>query len=72
MTQREHVLAALRMGPVCGTAFLQMFIPRYSARINELRHDGFAITKRACQMHDHASLQYVYELEEPDQMSLPI
>ncbi len=71
-TQREHVLAALKMGPVCGTTFLQMFIPRYSARINELRNEGIEISKRPCKMHGHASLQFVYELAEPDQMALPI
>lgn len=72
MTQRDRILAALRMGPVCGTQFLQMFIPRYAARIHELRKDGFVIGTRPCRMHDHSSAQIVYELAETDQMRLAL
>lgn len=51
LTQREEVLVMLRDGHgygVCGTVFLQAYIPRYSARIGELRKEGWEITKRKC------------------------
>ena len=72
MTQRERVLLMLKAGPVCGTDFLSAYIPRYSARILELRQQGFLIVNRPCRMehHGHRSGQTVFELEELDQQRL--
>ena len=72
MNQRERVLARLKQGPACGTEFLDMRIPRYSARILELRQAGHIIVNRPCQhqWHDHFSSQTVFELATSDQMSL--
>jgi hypothetical protein len=70
MNQRDRILAALRLGPVCGTQMLSWHIPRYSARIGELRVEGFEIIRRRCQLHYHDTAQFVYELEESDQLVL--
>jgi hypothetical protein len=72
MTQKEAVLQALRMGPVCSFAFYESsrLTHRLGARIYDLRRDGHVITSRPCQMHDHESHAVVYELAEIDQMAL--
>lgn len=44
MTQQQRVLAMLRRGPCTTRDFLQAGIPRYSARIRELRERGHPIT----------------------------
>ena len=74
MNQRERVLTMLKAGPVCGTDFLRQFIPRYSARIYELRQLGLTVTERPCRFshHDHESRQTVYELAGSDQLALPV
>ena len=63
-TQTEQVLAMLRNGPVCGTRFLARHIPRYPARIWELKSEGHAISKRRCTDpgHRHASAQWKWFL----------
>lgn len=61
-TQRQRVLAALRDGPTCGTEFLDMHIPRYGARIMELR-ETLTITNELCRKHQHYSRQTVYRLQ---------
>ena len=65
MTQQERILYELSDGPVCGTTFLHWRIPRYSARIHELRAKGYPITSERCRMahHCHLSPQIVYQLE---------
>jgi hypothetical protein len=72
MTQAERILSALRMGPVCGTEFLAWHIPRYAARIHDLRRQGHQIETKPCRLHDHESAQVVYELAEMDQLSLAL
>lgn len=64
----------LRAGPVCGTDFLRAYIPRFGARIYELRQLGFVVVERPCRMghHDHESRQTVYELAETDQLRLAL
>lgn len=69
MTQRERVLAMLRGAGtrgICGVEFLEARLPRFPARIYELRDGGLRITRRRCDLdgHRHGSTQYVYELEE--------
>ncbi len=62
-TQRGHVLRRLKVEPLCGTDFLLSGIPRYSARIYELRKENHQIIRRTCDKHlHHRSRQYVYEL----------
>ncbi len=65
MTQQERILYELREGPVCGTTFLNWHIPRYAARIHELRAKGHQITSERCKLtyHLHLSWQTVYTLE---------
>lgn len=74
MNQQQRVLAALKAGPICGTELLRMRIPRYSARILELRQAGHVIETRPCrnQFHQHESVQTVFELATVDQMRLPV
>jgi len=65
MNQRERVLGWLMQGPVCGTTLLAEMIPRYAARISELRRDGHVIGTRRCsnQQHHHQSRQVEYVLD---------
>jgi hypothetical protein len=70
LTQKDKVRGALFMGPKCGTDFLRMMIPRYAARILELRQEGWEITTRPCKMHHHDSPQVVYEMVESKQERL--
>lgn len=44
MTQRETVLAMLEQGPQTTASFLKARIPRFSARLEELRLEGYEIT----------------------------
>ena len=69
MSQKRRILAALKLGPVCGTDMLRWRIPRYAARIYELRTEGHDIVSRPCRLHDHDSPQVVYELAEKDQLA---
>ena len=62
MTQKARILNALRRDPTCGTTFLDWHIPRYAARIYELRIEGHDIISRPCTLHAHESPQVVYEL----------
>lgn len=41
--QRDRVLEMLKAGPVTSEQFMRAFIPRYSARIFELRAAGYVI-----------------------------
>lgn len=63
MNQKERILAQLRKEPTCGTTFYRWMMPRYSARINELRNEGHQISKRTCNLHHHESTQFVYFME---------
>lgn len=72
MNQRERTLTMLKAGPVCGRDFLDAYIARFGARIEELRKEGYVITTRPCKVlwHGHRSRQFVYELEETDQLRM--
>lgn len=56
----EMLIRAGRRG-VCGTEFLKEYLPRYAARIHELRRDGWIIIRRQCD-GGHPSTQYIYEV----------
>ncbi|MCH8153175.1 MAG: hypothetical protein IH830_12495 [Planctomycetes bacterium] len=64
MTQQERILLHLQDEPTCGTSFLNWHIPRYAARIHELRAKGHQITSERCKIeyHHHHSPQTVYTL----------
>lgn len=71
MTQKQKVKTMILHGPrdaVCGTTLLGAHIPRYAARIYELRQDGWPIQKRQCTDpgHAHASTQFEYFVEVPE------
>jgi len=68
VTQSQEILYRLQMGPVCGTDLLRMYIPRYAARILELRLSGHQIETRTCtnSLHDHRSKQVEYVLVTDD------
>lgn len=71
-TQKQRILEALRLEPRCGTTFLDWHIPRYAARIYELRTEGHNIVSTPCKLHHHDSAQIVYRLVEMSQMELAL
>ena len=65
MGQRDRILRMLTdtyPDGVCGTVFLRERMPRYAARIWELRAKGCAIQTEPCQDHAHETRQTVYRL----------
>lgn len=69
MSQQDRVLWLLRHGWVCGTTFLDEGMPRYGARIYELRRRGYLIESRTCsdRTHHHRSRQIEWRIiGEPD------
>ena len=67
MNQRERVLALLRDGPQCTSDFAAAYLPRFGARIWELRRAGHTITNRRCDKHPHPKRSgcVLYTLEKP-------
>ena len=65
MNQREiimwHLALAGEKGK-CGTDFLALHIPRYSARIKELRDRGAVIERFPCDDPRHETPQFRYRL----------
>jgi hypothetical protein len=66
MSQKERILGDLRAsqrsnvfwhgyGVVCGSFWLDARIPRYAARIHELRSDGERIGSGWCRVHKTAT-----------------
>lgn len=74
MTQKDRLLQALRLGPVCSFRFYDHpgLTHRIAARVFDLRSEGYQITSRACTLHDHESNAVLYELDEIDQMSFAL
>jgi hypothetical protein len=65
MNQHDFVLATLKQNKaVCGTFFLDEHIPRYAARVGELRAQGHNIVTRSCEhpWHSHNTRQIEYVL----------
>ena len=53
-TQAGDVLKMLEdAGVVCGDAFLRAYMPRYAARILDLRQAGYTINRVPCPYDDH-------------------
>ena len=65
MSQKQRIANLLRDGPVCGTALLDLRMPRYAARIAELRAEGMLIETRRCESHRHVSAQVEYLVPSP-------
>lgn len=65
MSQTDRVAGMLRRGWVCGTEFLDERIPRYGARIFDLRRRGMLIVRRPCAnpTHRHVSPQDEWRLQ---------
>ena len=64
-TQKATILDQLRLwgdSGVCATTLLSMRIPRYAARIKELRDDGHRIETVPCLFHPHKTRQVRYVL----------
>jgi hypothetical protein len=59
---------------VCGSAFYQAYIPRFSVHIHRLRQSGFIISKRLCDAtgHTHLGLGWLYRLEALPEGHRPI
>lgn len=47
---------------VCGTEFLDLYMPRYAARVLELRGEGWQIVTQECKQHAHETKQVEYVL----------
>lgn len=63
-TQRQLVLEMLLEGWTCGSTFYANYLPRATARIFELKQDGFVISRRRCESHDfHESTQFEWRVE---------
>lgn len=68
-SQKARILHALensRIG-VCGTTLLARNMPRYAARIGELRADGVDIVTEPCNLHWHVTRQVKYRLAVADE-----
>ncbi len=66
-TQSADILAMLESADdltVCGDAFLRAYMPRYAARILDLRHAGWTINRVTCphDYHDHSRALATYQL----------
>ena len=65
MNQHDFVLHTLQHNKAtCGTFFLDEHIPRYAARIGDLRVEGHNIITRSCEhpWHHHKTRQIEYVL----------
>ena len=63
MTRKDDALFLLKIGPRCGQAFVEAGVGyRYSARIFDLREDGFVIEDHPCTRHDHRAAMVEYRL----------
>ena len=69
MTHKQRILGMLRRGDVCGDTLLELHMPRYAARVHELKADGYQIISRRCKQHTwHTSPVVEYILvREPSQ-----
>lgn len=73
-TDKERIEHVLRIGDglwVCGSAFLEAYMPTYSQRISEMRRAGLPIETGACrnEHHDHRSRigAYRWTRTEPEE-----
>ena len=73
-SQADRVLRMLRENElgICGTDFLKVRIPRYSARLKELRNAGHVIENRKCHSHHHQTKQVRYILIPPREHTMSL
>jgi hypothetical protein len=63
-SQKAKLHALLQIRPRCGQELVAAGIGyRYSARVYDLREDGFTISDRACVKHEHRAAMVEYVLE---------
>lgn len=64
LTQLDRVRLQLQRGWICASQFLDQHIPRYGARIHELKRQGYSIERRLCAhpWHNHRSTQYQWRI----------
>ena len=62
--QRAFVKWLLNYAWVCGTQFLEVNVPRYGARIAELKKEGVDVRRRICANpgHHHQTRQYEWRI----------
>ena len=64
MTRKARTLELLRMAPRCGQELQDGGSGyRYSARIGELRSEGYAITNKTCVRHPHTARMVEFTLQ---------
>lgn len=64
LTQKERVLLAFTAyGVVCGNTFLTMHIPRYAARVSDLKADGHVIVRTTCPYSHHSHGKHIASYE---------
>ena len=51
-----------RWEEVCGSVYLEAHMPRYAARINDLRNDGHTIETGRCKVHKTATYRLVTDV----------
>ena len=74
MTQKQIIKEKLSNGEwICGTWFMENYIPEFRSRINEIRKEGWAVEARPCSQHAHNSktLQEWHLLGETSQETAP-
>lgn len=64
LTQKERMLLAFTAyGVVCGNTFLTMHIPRYAARVSDLKDDGHIIVRARCPYSHHTHGKHIATYE---------
>ena len=75
MSQEETIARLLKENRrgVCGTTFLQHYIPRFGGHIFNLRHDkNWDIVKERCDLHEHKNTQWKYRLIKSDTINYDV
>ena len=63
MTRKDDALFLLKIGPRCGQELVEAGVGyRYSARIFDLREDGWTIADRPCTRHKHRAAMVEYRV----------
>lgn len=64
LSHKQLILRQLERGPVCATTLLEDHMPRYAARILDLRQEGNRIVTERCNRmgHEHQTRQVQYRL----------
>lgn len=74
-TQKARILSLLQTGPVCAWDLYSYRMPRFAARIHELRQDGYLITTEHCTApyhHPTVKGHVAYVLHQRGQQTLEV